>query len=137
MSGSELRDLEALLVRALPDPMGFGRRVMEQAMDRLASDPPGSPPVTVPMGPDSGLYETLLDHDVLLAAALGACDCWGDDLGCRSCAGEGRPGWKPPDPQLYDELVAPAVARVAGAARPVRPPADMTEGRRHDGVAGQ
>jgi hypothetical protein len=138
MSGSELSDLEALLVRVLPDPAGFGRRVMEQVMDRLATDRPNGAPVTVAMGPDPHLHETLLDHNVLLAAALGACDCWGNDPGCRSCSGEGVPGWRLPDAQLYDEFVAPAVARMAGTVRPAHLPAEPTEGNRSEyHVAGQ
>jgi hypothetical protein len=49
-----------------------------------------------------------------LAAALGACQmCWGVDDRCPDCAGAGAPGWSKPDPDLYDDLVAPAIERHA------------------------
>jgi len=47
-----------------------------------------------------------------LAAALGACAaCWGGEDACPACRGRGAPGWRTPDAELYDELVAPAVKR--------------------------
>jgi len=48
-----------------------------------------------------------------LASALGACPiCWGGDRGCEVCRGRGRPGYRPPDPALFNELVVPAIQRV-------------------------
>jgi len=45
-----------------------------------------------------------------LAAALGACaECWGEDPTCRWCRGRGRPGFAPPEPAAFDQLVVPAV----------------------------
>lgn len=53
----------------------------------------------------------LLDE---LAAALGACAaCWGGEDDCPACRGRGEPGWRMPDEELFDVLVAPAVARRA------------------------
>jgi hypothetical protein len=55
-------------------------------------------------------------HELLddLAAALGACAaCWGDADACPACRGRGAPGWRAPDDDLFDELVAPAVKRRA------------------------
>ncbi|MEJ7599010.1 MAG: hypothetical protein WKG01_13970 [Kofleriaceae bacterium] len=47
-----------------------------------------------------------------LADALGACPvCWGRVRHCEECRGRGRPGWQKPDPQLFDELVAPAITK--------------------------
>ena len=58
-----------------------------------------------------------------LAGALGACpQCWGEDGACRWCRGRGRPGFLPPDPASFAELVMPAV-RVHALQR-----------RRHDTV---
>ena len=46
-----------------------------------------------------------------LAAALGACpNCFGADPACRWCRGRGRPGFMPPDPAAFQDLVVPAVA---------------------------
>lgn len=54
---------------------------------------------------------TVLRQSVdMLAGALGACaDCWGEDPGCRWCRGRGRPGFVPPDPVAFDQLVVPAL----------------------------
>jgi len=47
-----------------------------------------------------------------LADALGACPiCWGRVQHCEECRGRGRPGWQMPDPELFDELVAPAITK--------------------------
>jgi hypothetical protein len=48
-----------------------------------------------------------------LAAALGACYlCWGEDRDCKHCRGRGVPGWASPEPELFDEYIAPAVRRM-------------------------
>lgn len=113
MSTSELADLETLLVRVLPDPTGFAERVLQQMVDRFAGVVPGAeqPPVAAGDGWDA--QEALVDHNVLLAAALGACDCWGTDPDCTICSGEGSAGWTEPDRGLYDEYVEPANLRMS------------------------
>lgn len=45
-----------------------------------------------------------------LAAALGACACFG--YGCRRCHGEGKPGWCAPDEDEFHEFVAPLLSRM-------------------------
>lgn len=133
MNSSELGDLERLLAQVLPDPAGFGRRVVEQLMGRLSTDPPNGPPITEP-----GPHEAMQDRVVLLAAALGACDCWGHDAGCPSCSGRGSPGWVAPDPQLYQEFVAPAAAAMTVAAASTQRPEAPAEGNFRDlDLAGQ
>jgi hypothetical protein len=53
-----------------------------------------------------------------VAAALGACPiCWGGDRSCKVCRGRGRAGFRPPDPDLFDELVVPAVQRARAMVR--------------------
>jgi hypothetical protein len=48
-----------------------------------------------------------------LASALGACPiCWGGDRHCEVCRGRGRPGYRVPEPALFNELVVPAIHRV-------------------------
>lgn len=112
MTTSELQMVESLLFQALPDPRGFADRVLGQLVERLATEPAGSRPVTVVEAPAQQLSDTCL----LLAAALGACECWGRDPGCELCAGDGAPGWTDPDEDLYREFVLPAVRRRAGTA---------------------
>ncbi|TYB51331.1 hypothetical protein FXF51_53670 [Nonomuraea sp. PA05] len=114
-SASELAAVEELLLKVLPDPMGFAERVLGELADRLATPPPADGPAVV-----HGFQEpdhALADRDLLLAAALGACGCWGEAAGCPDCAGRGSPGWMPPDPELYEQYVAPAVRRAAPPAR--------------------
>ncbi|MCF6509657.1 hypothetical protein E9549_19995 [Blastococcus sp. MG754426] len=110
MTTSELQMVESLLFQALPDPRGFADRLMGQLVERLATEPAPSRPVTVVDASTQQLSDTCL----LLAAALGACECWGREPGCEVCAGAGSPGWTDPDEDLYRELVLPAVRRRAG-----------------------
>ena len=71
-----------------------------------------------------GYDDELVDRNLALAAALGACDCWGQDPGCRICAGAGGPGWLPPDRQLFAAYVYPAMRAVrAETAHTPRPSA--------------
>jgi hypothetical protein len=57
--------------------------------------------------------EELRGRNDMLAAALGACYlCWGENLMCEVCAGEGAPGSTPPDGELFTALVVPAVRRL-------------------------
>lgn len=118
MSTTELHDLEALLERALPDPRNFINRVLEQLLDRVSTETPQGH--TVVAGYDATLHQRLEDRNAVLAAALGACECWGEERDCPVCGGAGTSGWVPPDPVLYDEYVSPAVEhrtdrRTAGA----------------------
>jgi hypothetical protein len=54
-------------------------------------------------------YEELIDRNSVLAAALGACDCWGQHVSCRFCNGVGGPGWTLPDERLFASYVRPAL----------------------------
>jgi hypothetical protein len=119
VSTSELGQLEALLERVLANPSGYLETVMQQLMERLGDVKPDSPP-TVLAGYDVLAHEELADHNLLLAAALGACDCWGADPQCPVCEGAGASGWTDPDPGLFAEFVAPAVARAAARSQPAQ-----------------
>ncbi|WP_182881733.1 hypothetical protein [Microbispora sp. H10949] len=114
MTTSELAAVEALLVKALPDPMGFAERVLGELAERLATAPPGDGPAVL-KAHESAAYQALVDRNTLLAAALGACECWGEDAGCPGCGGEGSAGWVPPDPELYAEYVVPVTRRISSA----------------------
>lgn len=60
---------------------------------------------------------TLRERCGYLADALGACArCWGSDDDCDECGGEGAPGSREPNPELFRELVEPAAARRAARA---------------------
>lgn len=111
MSATELGAVEALLERVLPDPRGFAERVFNQLVERVAPDPrAGEEPGDV-TAYDSTASEVLSDRNVLFAAAVGACECWGEDPACPDCAGRGSPGWSTPDARLYAEYVEPAVQK--------------------------
>jgi hypothetical protein len=135
VSATELQDVTALLERVLPDPTGFAERLVNQLMAQFSgalamNDPrhagfPGPPPgarqpyrsartvITEPLDPSSptGVPRAPGTTLALLAAALGACDCWGSP-GCPDCGGEGSSGWAEPDPVLFRKLVGPAIARL-------------------------
>lgn len=46
------------------------------------------------------------------SSALGACQCWGENRRCNYCRGNGRPGWKRPDIDNFENLVVPALDRL-------------------------
>jgi len=107
---SDLAAVEALLLRVLPDPMRFTESVLGELAQRLGTDPSAGGPTVMPSF-ESDAHEALVDRNMLLAAALGACECWGEKDGCPGCGGLGSAGWVPPDPELYEQYVAPAVRR--------------------------
>jgi hypothetical protein len=112
MSTSELGEVEALLQRVLPDPRGFAERVFEQMMERLTREVPDAS-TTVVNGYDTEAHEALVDRNTMLAAAVGACDCWGFEPDCTMCGGAGSAGWTRPDAELFTEFVEPAVRRMS------------------------
>ncbi|MFN8080701.1 MAG: hypothetical protein U0Q19_14185 [Kineosporiaceae bacterium] len=149
MTTSELATVEMLLMRVLPDPMGFAERVLGELLERLATAPPGSGPTVVPgftmpnaaqpdaaaSSPGEHPHQALLDRSMLLAAALGACDCWGEHGDCPTCGGEGSAGWVPPDPELFVEYVAPAVRRSTVTDLPTPTAATQSGQTRSEAVA--
>lgn len=74
------------------------------------TDPPGSVPHRADGDPVSGASTEIA---VVLAAALGACDCWGLRGDCPTCRGKGSAGWIDPDVDLFHEYVSPAAARLS------------------------
>jgi hypothetical protein len=143
MATTELQEVQALLERVLPDPSGFAQRLLLQVMTQFGeSAAPGAGPygsaasafytasahedattdniVITPEQPDAD--EGLASTNVLLAAALGACECWGLRADCDLCQGRGSAGWAEPVSQLFYEFVGPAIARL-----PDLPPDDLAE----------
>lgn len=133
MAVTELEEIQALLERALPDPSGFMRRLLLQLMAQLGQsgtpdadtfssaarifhapaggeDATASKIVITPEEPDAGQEPDGIN--ILLAAALGACECWGLRDDCDLCHGLGSAGWTQPIPELFDEFVGPAIARL-------------------------
>ncbi|MFN2397743.1 MAG: hypothetical protein ABR543_03710 [Gemmatimonadaceae bacterium] len=58
-------------------------------------------------------FERVSAKNQLLARAVGACECWGELVGCPRCGGMGAPGWQVPDRAHFDVLVRPALRRVS------------------------
>jgi hypothetical protein len=96
---------EALASHAEEPPEELIASVLGDRLTRIFApeDPPGEP----------ADIAALVERDSALAAALGACDCWGQDSDCPTCGGAGGPGWAQPDALLFARHVQPAV-RVAG-----------------------
>ena len=130
MSASELDDVTALVQRVLPDPAAFAERLVEQLITRWAGgDLPAAARVVVQgeaetrdSGIDTGIDPVAADTTLLLAAALGACDCWGMRSDCSVCAGEGTSGWTEPDVELFREFVRPALVRLSADQKPPASP---------------
>jgi hypothetical protein len=82
------------------------------------------------IGAQTYLGEALFSHEEVvervseLAAALGACECWGEYVDCPTCAGAGGPGWTYPDKRLFARYVHPAVSTLKG-------PGDLRHGPNH------
>lgn len=125
---TELEEVQALLERVLPDPAGFAQRLALQAMTLWGqhAEPRASAFYTATETADAKVGDIVItpdrdddddmpvDTNILLAAALGACECWGLRASCDMCWGHGSAGWIQPDPELFDELVQPAIARRSG-----------------------
>ena len=140
MSATELEEVQALLERVLPDPRGFAGRLVQQAITQygLVADPAATtfyaaedvtPGESVIVTDQWAADEAPVDTNILLAAALGACECWGLRTDCHLCRGQGLAGWTQPDPELFEEFVRPAIERLhamppRGGKRRGRPGAD-------------
>jgi hypothetical protein len=146
MAATELQDIQALLERVLPDPSGFAQRLLLQLMTEFGEsavpgadsygpaasafytaatheDAPTSNIIITPEQPDTDDGDgSLAGINILLAAALGACECWGLRAECDLCRGQGSAGWTVPDPELFYEFVGPAIAKL-----PDLPPDDLAE----------
>jgi hypothetical protein len=92
----------------------------DTSTDKLPSAPAstvgadGPAPIDVAVIDD---YEQLLERNSALAAAVGACDCFGQHADCPMCDGEGSPGWVRPDSELFATFVYPAVRLVSRRRR--------------------
>jgi hypothetical protein len=132
MSGTELQDVQALIERVLPDPSGFAQRLLLQLMAQFGQS--AEPGANAFSSGANAFYTATAEEDMtaseiflaperespdeapastnmLLAAALGACECWGLRADCDVCQGRGSAGWTEPVPELFDEFVGPAIAR--------------------------
>jgi hypothetical protein len=129
-------DLTTLFGRGLSDHLALAERVLAQVVDRVAADDvatDATPAERIATAIGNRLTRLVLDeeslaarHDglvernIALASALGACDCWGDRPGCPICDGDGAPGWLPPDPHLFATYVLPVAPTLprAGSVPP-------------------
>jgi len=87
-------------------------------------------------GNDATATDDVLIRGQTLADALGACVCWGRDIDCDLCSGMGAPGWRTPNPTLFDEYVTPAVIAVTNSRNVAGSPASVhyvdPKGNGHD-----
>jgi hypothetical protein len=148
MSATELDEVQALLEHVLPDPGGYAQRLLLQAMTRwgraagsgaAASYPGASAIYTTSVLNDVTMDETAvaperptadeapIDINMLLAAALGACDCWGLQTDCHICQGHGFTGWTQPDYELFAEFVRPAIEKLSSSTGDGQEQTDMVK----------
>jgi len=115
--------LRAMLsdVKLSPDQQTFVDLLLSSTEQSSGEDEESSAVVTEESDEVVDLRRELADlrqANDTLASALGACPyCWGGDDCCRVCRGRGRPGYAPPDPDLFEELVVPAVQRARAKPR--------------------
>lgn len=155
MSATELEEIQSLLERVLPDPRGFAGRLLQQAITQYGQFAPSAAAAyyaaasAEDMTPGDSIIvadewitdERPPDIGLLLAAALGACECWGLLADCRICQGHGSAGWTQPDPELFEEFVQPAIDRLPsvgarGQRQHHRKPAEEDH-RNHQTVQGE
>jgi hypothetical protein len=129
MSATELEEVQALIERVLPDPRGFAGRLLQQAVAQYGqfAEPAATDFYAAATAEDVIAGESVIvadqwaadqppvDISMLLAAALGACECWGLQADCDLCRGRGSAGWIEPEPELFDEFVRPAIERLPGS----------------------
>jgi hypothetical protein len=118
---TEQLDLRAVVGGLFENPAAALSGLLEQVAVSLLGDDDDTRALTAKVlgaftGPteDDPAYDVLLERSMLLAAALGACDCWGEDPACPVCSGAGLAGWRPPDPAAFDVFVAPALEAMKG-----------------------
>lgn len=63
-------------------------------------------------------YSELTERNAELAAALGACACWGEHEDCETCHGEGASGWLTPNQESFSELVLPTLLSMSRTVKP-------------------
>jgi hypothetical protein len=120
-------DLTGLLGKGVTEHLALAEQVIAQVVDRvardeslLAADRTPAERIAVAIGnrlarmvldeeSSAARYDDLIERNIALASALGACDCWGDNADCPICDGEGRPGWLPPDHQYFSTYVLPVL----------------------------
>ena len=51
----------------------------------------------------------LKNKNAELAAACGACVCWGENLRCGICHGQGRAAWQSPDEEMFIAYIKPVL----------------------------
>jgi hypothetical protein len=109
-----------LLGTILLNPAGLADRVVDEMHRQLSQrhalgDPDASTDDFVAAALGEWLARKFVgdspqaDRNKVLAAALGACGCWGEDPKCQLCAGAGAPGWTLPHRDLYAHYILPAV----------------------------
>jgi hypothetical protein len=147
LTTTELDELQTLLEHVLPDPAGYAQRLALQVMTQWGQSARQDTGSWYPSSASSASSvqddivitpderepdETPVDTNLLLAAALGACECWGLRAECEICRGSGSAGWLKPDPELFEEFVQPAVDRLSGRLADNREP-DSAVTAREDG----
>jgi hypothetical protein len=142
MSAADTPDMDSPAAAATFDPASLFPRVVQQFLQEiLGGGSPADPPADGTESPEDQVarsitgwltqmfrgtpeeepslsmldWDELLDRNSALAAAVGACDCWGDDPDCGFCEGEGVPGWATPDEEFFGTYVSPALAAMSSS----------------------
>jgi hypothetical protein len=121
--GGNGADLNAILANHFAQQLGAApvREIDGEAVELAADKTTDEPRQQAPGSPDAhrerlaklaAENKRLVEINDILAGALGACPlCWGDDLDCGECGGNGVPGSTPPRQALFAKYVLPALRR--------------------------
>lgn len=118
MSQSELTDLQAIIIQILPDPKAYAQRVLNQFVERTLQLTPTGPELKEESAYPDDAKESTAAQTLLIAAALGACDCWGRRPDCPACSGEGQILFFTPEASLYEQFILPVAKRMAAMEEP-------------------
>lgn len=98
-----------------------------QSAGRMGPEAETSPRRQAPDRRKERALEFLTLQNQALAAACGACTCWGHPR-CRICRGEGGSGWRDPDPEMFRRFIEPVLYRL-GLVAPCEEPVTAAQPR--------
>ncbi|WP_405562728.1 hypothetical protein OG418_00365 [Streptomyces phaeochromogenes] len=123
--------LDSLIRETLADPSGAVSWMLQQLAGPALDDDLAEALTGRLVGAFTGggpTDEAAVERNMVLAAALGACDCWGELAHCETCQEAGTSGWRSRDQAAFDLYIAPALRAFERPAPPEEPQTE--EGKR-------
>lgn len=105
-------DLEQILNAAEASGDPAKAMIARYLRERVATRPPDAENVPVDERRLRDALRRAKRRNTRLAAACGACPCWGERPDCPDCAGRGVPGSHAPDEQAFLTYIAPVLRAI-------------------------